>query len=71
LEIPRNYLEALHCYKQSAEQGNSLAQLSLGVMLMKGKGISKDLPAAVQYFKVSFENNNNDDDNNNNNVAIL
>ncbi|MCP1678431.1 tetratricopeptide repeat protein [Kerstersia gyiorum] len=46
LGIARDYAQALQWYRRAAEQGDALAQSSLGGMLTLGTGVRKDYPQA-------------------------
>ena len=47
---------ALRLFQSLAEQGDAEAQLHLGVMFVKGQGMSPDLNAAQTWFKQAAEN---------------
>lgn len=55
----QNIYEAIKYYKQAADNNNSVAQLSLGVIYFNGEnGIIKNKQTAFQLFKRSAENGN-------------
>jgi len=45
--------EAMKYLKQSAEGGYSIAQYSLGIMLLNGDGIEKDVKKSIEYIEAS------------------
>jgi len=42
--------EAVICYGKAAKLGLAIAQLKLGVMYLKGKGVKKNLDEAAKWF---------------------
>lgn len=54
------FKEAISWFRKSADQGNSEAQLNLGVMYQKGFGIEKNNEQAVSWFRKSAEQGNSD-----------
>jgi TPR repeat protein len=51
--MPRDFTEAVKWYRKAAEQNDSSAQFSLGVMYHQGAGILKDEVEALAWFKIS------------------
>ncbi|KAJ3097081.1 hypothetical protein HDU97_005289 [Phlyctochytrium planicorne] len=51
-----DYTQSANYYKASADQGNSVAQWSLGLCFEEGLGVEKDLKQAIQWFTKSAEN---------------
>ncbi len=47
-----NWIENL---RASAEDGDPMLQLNIGIMYLEGKGLPKDVPEAVRWFKKSAE----------------
>lgn len=47
--VPQNDLEAVHWYRQAAEQGEADAQLYLGVMYAQGRGVPDDFVLAYKW----------------------
>ena len=52
----KDYIEAFDWYKKAAKQGNSEAQLNLGLMYAKGKYVFKDLRKAKYWINKVCEN---------------
>lgn len=50
LYLQERYTEALPLFEQQAEQGEPIAQFSLGLMYGKGKGVEQDYKQAVNWF---------------------
>ena len=50
---PTNWIENL---RKSAENGDPMLQLNIGIMFLEGTGLPKDLPEAFRWFKKSAEN---------------
>jgi TPR repeat protein len=46
-----DYATAYIHYKALAEQGNAIAQINLGIMYKKGRGVPKDFTKAVEWFR--------------------
>ena len=46
-----DYATALRIFRQFADQGDADAQLNLGVMYERGKGVPQDYAAAVKWFQ--------------------
>lgn len=53
-----NYKQAVKWYGKAAAQGNSSAQYMMGVMYLKGLGVSQDVPEAVEWFTKAAEQGN-------------
>ena len=51
--IPQDYGEALKWLRKAAEQGNSSAQLNLGVMYDNGKGVVQDYITAHMWYNLA------------------
>lgn len=49
--ITQFHIEAVKWFQKAASQGDSIAQLNLGIMYQEGKGIEKSLPDAVTWFQ--------------------
>jgi TPR repeat protein len=58
--VTKNPVEAVKWYHKAAEQGNIMAQLSLGVCFMKGQGVAKDSVEAVKWYHKAAEQGNAD-----------
>jgi TPR repeat protein len=54
------FLKASELYRKAAEQGYASAQISLGDMYLKGKGVRQDGVEAVKWFRKSAEQGNAD-----------
>ena len=52
--VSKDYKQAMHWFKKSAEQGNAEAQYNLGVMYYTGKDTPKDYKQAMHWFKKSI-----------------
>ncbi|WP_198263125.1 tetratricopeptide repeat protein [sulfur-oxidizing endosymbiont of Gigantopelta aegis] len=52
-----NYLEALSLWAPLAEQGNPVAQYSIGLLYEQGKGVKKDARLALKYFESAVAQN--------------
>jgi uncharacterized protein len=50
-----DFKESLKFFHHSAEQGDALAQLLLGLMYDEGKGVKKDYIEAVKWYRLSAE----------------
>ena len=57
----KDYETALKLFQQAAEQGNVMAQLQLGDIYRKGKGVAKDGTKAVEWYRIVAENPKNKD----------
>jgi len=49
----RDFTEAAKMYRLAADQGNALAQSTLGVMYAKGSGVPQDYTEAVKLFRLA------------------
>jgi uncharacterized protein len=54
----KDYAAAFREFSSAAEQGDALAQSSLGAMYDRGLGVARDFEAAVQWFRRSAEQGN-------------
>ena len=54
----QNFAEAADLLRQSAEMGNSWAQIYYGGCLKNGSGVAADWPAAVEWYRKSAAQNN-------------
>ncbi len=48
---PRDREKALHWYQAAAEQGQPIAQLYYGIILLHGKGVDANVPLALKYLE--------------------
>lgn len=53
-----DYASALSLWRQSAEEGNSLAQYDLGVMYANGQGVVQDYAEASKWYRLAAERGN-------------
>ena len=53
--VKQNYKMAVKYYKMAAEQGDSLGQVSLGLLYYKGTGVEQNYEIAVKYYKMAAE----------------
>ena len=51
--VPQNYTEGAMWYRRAAEQGDSLAQYSLGLLYDKGQGVPRDVIEASKWLNLS------------------
>jgi TPR repeat protein len=51
--IGRNSQEAVHWYRQAAEQGDAIAQYVLGVMYQTGDGVPQDFVKAYAWLDLA------------------
>jgi hypothetical protein len=51
--VPQNYTEAAMWYRRAAEQGDSLAQYSLGLLYDRGQGVPRDIVEANKWLNLS------------------
>jgi TPR repeat protein len=51
--VPQNYTEAAMWYRRAAEQGDGLAQYSLGLLYDKGFGVPRDIVEAGKWLNLS------------------
>jgi len=54
--VPQNYIEALRWFKLAAEQGDSRAQFSLGLMYYDGSGVPQNYVQAHKWLNLSAAN---------------
>ena len=54
----KDYVTAAKLYRISADQGDALAQVSLGVMYDNGQGVTKDYKKAVKWYRLSAYHGN-------------
>jgi TPR repeat protein len=50
-----DYAEAVKWYRKAAEQGNAIAQFSLGNKYLNGEGVSQDYAEAVKWYRKAAE----------------
>ena len=48
-----NAAQALHCYLQAAELGDSAAQFNLGSMYANGQGTAQDYAQALRWYQAA------------------
>ena len=60
----QDYREAAKWYRFAAEQGDALAQESLGVAYVNGQGVAQDYSEAVKWFRLGAEQGNAEAQNN-------
>jgi TPR repeat protein len=53
--VPQEYGEAVRWYRKSAIQGNSMAQMALGMMYFDGKGVTRSHQTAFTWLKPAAE----------------
>ncbi|MDG6471886.1 tetratricopeptide repeat protein, partial [Glaesserella parasuis] len=51
----QNYQAAFPIFKELAEQGDAVAQFSLGLMYSKGRGVNQDYHQAVKWYQKAAE----------------
>ena len=51
--VPQNYTGAALWYRRAAEQGDRLAQYSLGLLYDKGQGVPRDVIEASKWLNLS------------------
>ena len=49
--VPRDYAQALVWYRKAADQGDALAQFSLGLVYDNGQGVPQDFAQAVVWYR--------------------
>lgn len=54
----KNYALALQEFRPLAEQGDSMAQFNLGLMYVRGEGVTQDLNEAIAWFRKSADQGN-------------
>ena len=57
--VPQNFQKAVKWYEESANGGDSNAQLELGYLYFTGRGVEQDFPAALKWFRKAALNNYN------------
>lgn len=55
VDVPRNYERAIEEYERASKFGDAKATNNLGVMAMKGQGVSLSRSSAMSYFKKAAE----------------
>lgn len=58
LYIKKEYDEAFKYFKEAADAGHADAQNYVGIMYLKGRGVTKDLNKGLQYYKLSANQGN-------------
>ena len=53
--VPQNHATAVRWYRAAAEQGNALAQWSLGFMYDHGHGVPQNHATAVRWYRAAAE----------------
>lgn len=56
--VKQDYKKAAYWYKKAAEQGNTEAQLDLGVMYMNGLGVDKNIDKFIEWYSKAGEQGN-------------
>ena len=56
--VPQNYAEAVKWYRKAADQGEALAQSTLGFMYAKGQGVPQNYAEAVRWFRKAADQGN-------------
>ena len=51
--VPQNYAEAARLYRLAAEQGDGIAQYSLGLMYYNGQGVPQNYQLAYMWFSLA------------------
>ena len=51
--VPKDYVEAAKWYHKTADQGDSSAQISLGMMYEHGAGVKQDLVQAYMWVSLA------------------
>ena len=49
----KNYAEAMHWYRQAADQGNTVAQTHVGYLYEKGLGVPQDYAEALRWYRMA------------------
>jgi len=52
-----DFSTAFRLFKEVLDQGDSKAEYAIGVMYLKGEGVEKNIPKAIEYFRNSVEHN--------------
>ena len=53
--VPRDYKKAFKWYKKAADQGNSAAQVNLGIMYANGEYVKKNFSKAKDLYDLAYE----------------
>ncbi len=53
--VPLDEEQAVHWYRQAAEQGYARAQTNLGLMYENGKGVPQDEEQAIYWYRKAVE----------------
>ena len=53
--VEQDYTEAAKWFRKAAEQGDAVAQYTLGIMYSEGEGVSQDYKKAVKWFRKAAE----------------
>jgi hypothetical protein len=56
--VAQDYAEAARWYRKAAEQGNAVAQGSLGFMYWKGQGVAQDYVQAHLWINLAASRSN-------------
>jgi hypothetical protein len=56
--VLQDFTEAMKWYRKAAEQGDSSAQNTLGVMYRDGKGVPQDFTEAMKWYRKAAEQGN-------------
>lgn len=51
--VQKDFKEAYYWFEQAAKQGNSSAEVFLGVMLYAGEGVQKDVQKAMEHWRIA------------------
>ncbi len=62
--VPKDYVEAVKCYRNAAERGHAHAQFRLGVCYSGGEGVLQDHAQAVNWYRKAAEQGYADAQNN-------
>jgi len=58
--VDQDYKKAFEWYSKAAQQGNSQAQLIVGMMYFKGEGVQQNNELAEKWLRKAAENGNKD-----------
>jgi TPR repeat protein len=58
--VPQDYAEAARWYRKAAEQGNAIAENSLGLMYYQGQGVPQDYVQAHLWLNLAASRANSD-----------
>ena len=53
--VAQDYSAAMKWYRMAADQGDSIAQVNLGVMYKNGHGVAQDYSAAMKWFRMAAD----------------